>query len=170
MGTGRVSVVNEKSEPVACIDVAFNIPKATTEEVALKAETQCATASTDHISNIVTDGATTSMDLDEDLNFVDASVDISVQAPIVPAVLCSSIPFPLRSHPPSQLANSHSLTRMWLLPCVPRTSLCLAPSSSVTKMVSNGPVFLWTLLSLLSACRFSFQISAHSCSIRASGL
>merc|ERR1712048_1386320 len=60
--TGRVSVVNEKSE------------------------TQCATASTDHISNIVTDGATTSMDLDEDLNFVDASVDISVQAPIVPAV------------------------------------------------------------------------------------
>merc|ERR1712232_756980 len=83
--TGRVSGMNEKSEPVACIDVAFNIPKATAEEVALKTEAQCATASTDHISNIVSDGATTTMDLDEDLNFVDASVDISVQAPIVPA-------------------------------------------------------------------------------------
>merc|ERR1712066_1108118 len=65
----------------------------------LKTETQCATASTDHISNIVTDGATTSMDLDEDLNFVDASVDISVQAPIVPAVAVQLDSLPIAFSP-----------------------------------------------------------------------
>merc|ERR1712226_192612 len=52
--------------------------------------TACGDQSADHISNIqsntVDDVITTTMDLDEDLDYINLKVDLSVKAPIVPAV------------------------------------------------------------------------------------
>jgi len=144
--TGRVSVMNEKSEPVACIDVAFNIPKATAEEVALKTQTQCATASTDHISNIVTDGATTTMDLDEDLNFVDASVDISVQAPIVPAVAVQLDSLPIAFSP---TIPAGKLTFIDKNVAAPLRASDITVSGSIKLSDKNGEQ--WTCISLDAA-------------------
>jgi len=84
--TGGFTVMNEKSEPVACINLDAHIPALFDEEEPLESEKACTPASSDHISNIVTQGATTTMDLDEDLDFVDVAVDISVKTPVLPAV------------------------------------------------------------------------------------
>merc|ERR1712137_345489 len=74
--TGGFTVMNEKSEPVACINLDAHIPAFFDEEEPLESEKACIPASSDHISNIVTQGATTTMDLDEDLDFVNVAVDI----------------------------------------------------------------------------------------------
>merc|ERR1719414_1874692 len=82
--------------------------KATSKEAALKTETQCATASTDHITNIVTDGTTTSMDLDEDLNFVDACRHLGASPNC--ACCCCAARFPphcVLTHRPSWQTHIH---------------------------------------------------------------
>jgi len=85
--TGSVSVVNENSEPVACFNLDLHVPVLSSEEEPPKSEMTCTPGSSDHISNIVTDGATTTMDLDEDLDYLNAAVDLSVSAPLVPPIL-----------------------------------------------------------------------------------
>jgi len=87
--TGGFTLVNEKSEPVACINLDAHIPALFEEEKpeeSLESQKACTPTPSDHISNIVTQGATTTMDLDEDLDYVDLAVDISVKAPLLPAV------------------------------------------------------------------------------------
>jgi len=89
--TGPISIVNEKSEPVTCINLNLIIPKILAEdEDEVEVAATCGDMSSDHISNIesdtVDDITTTTMDLDEDLDYVNLKVDVSVKAPIVPAV------------------------------------------------------------------------------------
>merc|ERR1712187_139845 len=58
-----------------------------------------AVSDSDHISNIVSDGNTCTMDLDEDLDFVNLGVDISVKAPILPAVSVQLTELPIALSP-----------------------------------------------------------------------
>merc|ERR1712048_50249 len=79
---------------VACLDLNLVIPKilGEEEEPALESSrTDCGDLSNDHITNIQTDTdaegvSTTTMDLDEALDYVNLKVDLSVKAPLVPAV------------------------------------------------------------------------------------
>jgi len=90
--TGPINIVNEKAEAVACLNLNLIIPKilGDEEEELEVGRTACGDQSQDHISNIVSntvdDVITTTMDLDEDLDFVNLKVDLSVKAPVVPAV------------------------------------------------------------------------------------
>jgi len=90
--TGRIAIVNEKEEPVMCLDIALLIPKILAEEEPALESTggACGDQSSDHIQNIqsetVDDVTTTTMDLDEALGYVNLKVDISVKAPLLPAV------------------------------------------------------------------------------------
>jgi len=89
--SGRVSIVDENKEPVLCLDLALLIPKILAEEEpALESGDACGDATSDHITNIqsetVDDVTTTTMDLDEALGYVNLKVDLSVKAPVVPAV------------------------------------------------------------------------------------
>jgi len=91
--TGPINIVNEKSEAVTCLNLNLIIPKILAEEEEDDVEvgrTACGDQSQDHISNIqsntVDDVITTTMDLDEDLDYINLKVDLSVKAPVVPAV------------------------------------------------------------------------------------
>jgi len=90
--SGRISIVNEKEEPVTCLDLALLIPKILAEEEPQleSGRTACGDQTSDHIQNIksetVDDVITTTMDLDEALGYVNLKVDLSVKAPVVPAV------------------------------------------------------------------------------------
>lgn len=90
---GKITIDNENAEAVTCLDLNLVIPKilAEDEETQLASErTNCGDQTDDHITNIqaeTVDGVTTTtMDLDEDVDFVNLKVDLSVKAPIVPAV------------------------------------------------------------------------------------
>merc|ERR1712170_22875 len=86
--TGKVTVENDKAEPVLCLDIALDIPKILSEELEEEAEAQlCEVSDSDHITNIdQTDPAVTSFDVDEVIDYVNAGIDISVKAPLLPAV------------------------------------------------------------------------------------
>jgi len=86
--TGKVTLENDKAEPVLCLDIALNIPKILAEEEQLEAEKAlCSVTDSDHITNIdQTDPAVTSFDVDEVIDYVNVGIDIAVKAPIVPAV------------------------------------------------------------------------------------
>merc|ERR1712183_700194 len=86
--TGKVSIVNDKAEPVLCLDLALNIPKIIAEEEELGADKKlCSVTDSDHITNIdqSVDG-TTEFDVDEAIEYVNVGIDIAVKAPVVPAV------------------------------------------------------------------------------------
>jgi hypothetical protein len=103
--SGKITIVNEKAEPVTCLDFALHIPQILAEEEELDAAgSVCAkSADNDHITNIqssiVDDVKTTTMDVDEDLGFVNLKVDISVKAPIVPAVVVKLTELPITLSP-----------------------------------------------------------------------
>jgi hypothetical protein len=103
--SGRVTLVNEKEEPVTCLDIALVIPKILAEEEPTleSGRTACGDQTSDHIQNIqssTVDGVTTStMDLDEALGFVNLKVDLSVKAPIVPAVTLKLTQVPISLSP-----------------------------------------------------------------------
>jgi hypothetical protein len=103
--SGRVSIVNEKEEPVLCLDLALLIPKILAEEErALESGADaCGDQTSDHIQNVqsetVDDVTTTTMDLDEALDFVNLKVDLSVKAPIVPAVTLKLTQVPISLSP-----------------------------------------------------------------------
>merc|ERR1711976_236456 len=86
--TGKVTVENDKAEPVLCLDIALNIPKILSEELEEESEAKlCQVSDSDHITNIdQTDPAVTSFDVDEVIDYVNAGIDISVKAPVLPAV------------------------------------------------------------------------------------
>jgi len=90
---GRISIVDESAEAVACIDLAVNIPKLNffEEKVQTKSAATCGDASSDHITNVQTTSSdagvkTTTMDLDEDLSSINLLTDLSVKASFLPAV------------------------------------------------------------------------------------
>merc|ERR1712107_759003 len=56
--TGRITLENERAEPVTCLDLALHIPKILAEESELETSKVCAVSDSDHISNIVSDGNT----------------------------------------------------------------------------------------------------------------
>jgi len=104
--TGRITMVNEKTEPVTCLDLALHIPKILAEEEELQAGvgSVCAKSSdNDHITNIqsatVDDVTTSTMDLDEDLTYVNLMADISVKAPFLPAVAVKLTQIPIGFSP-----------------------------------------------------------------------
>jgi hypothetical protein len=103
--TGRIGINNEKEEPVLCLDVALIIPKILAEEEpALESsDGACGDSSSDHIQNIqsdtVDDVTTTTMDLDEDLGYVNLKVDIGVKAPVVPKVNLKLTQIPISLSP-----------------------------------------------------------------------
>merc|ERR1711982_90798 len=96
---GKVTIVNENAEPTLCLNIDLDIPKILDEEEELEVEKTCTKTDSDHITNIVTDGDTTTMDLDEDLGYVNLVVDISVKAPVVPAVSLSLAQLPITVSP-----------------------------------------------------------------------
>jgi len=97
--TGRITLENERAEPVTCLDLALHIPKIFAEESELETMKVCAPSDSDHISNIVSDNNTCTMDLDEDLDFVNLGVDISVKAPLLPAVSVQLTELPIALSP-----------------------------------------------------------------------
>jgi len=105
--TGKVTVENEKSEPVLCLDIALNIPKILAEELEEEAEQKlCEVADSDHITNIDQSVAdTTSFDVDELIDYVNVGIDIAVKAPIVPAVNFKVTELPIAISP--GLAQGH---------------------------------------------------------------
>lgn len=90
--TGQITIVNGNAEPVICLNLDMHIPKIFAEEGDLQeGQAVCGDPSKDHITNIVanTDSnnvTTTTMDLDESLDYVNVKVDLSVKVPILPAV------------------------------------------------------------------------------------
>jgi len=95
--TGQITLVNEKAEPVACFNLDLKIPMIIStwsefiSEALGLARSNCGDPTQDHIQNIVSttddnDIITTTMDLDEDLGYINLSCDLAVKAPIVPAV------------------------------------------------------------------------------------
>jgi len=97
--TGKVTIVDENEEPSLCLDIALKIPKIL-DEVELAVEKKCAATDSDHISNIQSpDSSTTTMDLDEDMDYINLGVDISVKAPIVPAVNVQLTQLPIAFSP-----------------------------------------------------------------------
>jgi hypothetical protein len=94
--TGTITMVNGKAEPVLCLNLALKIPtiiptwsEALGEALGL-ARDNCGDPSKDHIKNVVSntvDGVITStMDLDEDLDFIDLSTLLAIKPPLLPAV------------------------------------------------------------------------------------
>merc|ERR1712046_197757 len=90
---GKITIENEKAEAVTCLDLNLVIPKILADEEENQLEssrTDCGDQTNDHITNIqaeTVDGVTTTtMDLDEDVDYVNLKVDLSVKAPVVPAV------------------------------------------------------------------------------------
>jgi len=88
---GRITVVNEREEAVTCLDLNLIIPKILAEEPQLQSEQSgCGDATLDHITNIqsetVDNITTTTMDLDEDLDFINLKVDLSFKPWLLPAV------------------------------------------------------------------------------------
>merc|ERR1712107_521208 len=65
--TGKVTVENDKAEPVLCLDIALDIPKILSEELEEEAEAQlCEVSDSDHITNIdQTDPAVTSFKVEQ---------------------------------------------------------------------------------------------------------
>lgn len=103
--SGTVKIQNPKAEQVTCIQLALKIPTIIDEEheLAEAASADCTTAK-DHIKNIVstTDASgvtTTTMDVDEDLSTVVISGDISVKAPVVPAIKVTIPDIPISFSP-----------------------------------------------------------------------
>merc|ERR1711976_18552 len=86
--TWTPGIASDKAEPVLCLDIALDIPKILSEELEEEAEAQlCEVSDSDHITNIdQTDPAVTSFDVDEVIDYVNAGIDISVKAPLLPAV------------------------------------------------------------------------------------
>jgi len=89
---GKVSVVNEREEAVTCLDLNLIIPTILADEEAWESDQSgCGDASTDHITNIqsVTDDqniTTTTMDLDEDVDYINLKVDLNFKPFLLPAV------------------------------------------------------------------------------------
>jgi hypothetical protein len=103
---GKITIVNEKAEAVTCLDWNLIIPKILDEDEEEDLEVSkanCGDKSTDHIRNIqseTVDGVTTStMDLDEVLDYVNVKVDIDVKAPIVPSVKLKLTELPVALSP-----------------------------------------------------------------------
>jgi hypothetical protein len=105
--TGKITVENDKAEPVLCLDLALNIPKILAEELEEESEKAlCAVTDSDHITNIdQTDPAVTSFDVDEAIDYVNVAVDIAVKAPVVPAVNFKVTQLPVAISP--GLAKGH---------------------------------------------------------------
>lgn len=99
--TGKVTLENEKAEPLLCLDLALHIPKILAEEeVELESEKGlCAVADSDHISNIVSGDSSTEFDLDELFSYVNVGIDIAVKAPVVPAVNFKVTELPIEISP-----------------------------------------------------------------------
>jgi len=102
--SGRVTISNEKGEQVTCLDVALKIPQILDEEDPLElGKASCGDPSKDHITNIkseTVDGLTTStMDLDEELGYVNLKVDLSVKAPLFPKVTVKLTQLPISISP-----------------------------------------------------------------------
>jgi hypothetical protein len=103
--SGKINVVNDKAEPVACLDVAFHIPKILSEEEQLtSSEAECGDMSADHITNIqtVTDAtgvSTTTMDSDSDIGYTNLGVDIVVKVPLLPGVSVNLPELPISLEP-----------------------------------------------------------------------
>jgi hypothetical protein len=102
---GKITLVNEKAEAVTCLDLNLIIPKILGEEEEdLEASSAtCGDMSADHISNIqsetVDDVTTTTMDLDEVLDYVNLKVDIDVKAPVVPSISLKLAELPIALSP-----------------------------------------------------------------------
>jgi len=99
--TGPITIVNENQEPLTCLNLNLKIPKIlsswsetvydTLSAAAGLFRDNCGDPADDHITNVVsnTDSnniITSTMDLDEDLDYINLSCDLAVKAPIVPAV------------------------------------------------------------------------------------
>jgi len=89
--TGQIKIVDGNAEPVMCLNLDLHIPKILAEEVGQEAPAVCGDPSHDHITNIVTSTdsnnvTTTTMDLDESLDYLNVKVDVSVKVPVLPAV------------------------------------------------------------------------------------
>lgn len=89
--SGRITVANERAEAVVCLDLNLIIPKILAEESELESsQSGCSDPAGDHITNIqsetVDNITTTTMDLDEDLDYVNLKVDLSIKPYLLPAV------------------------------------------------------------------------------------
>jgi len=106
--TGKVSVVNEREEAVTCLDLNLIIPTILADEEALESEQSgCGDASADHITNIqsVTDDndiTTTTMDLDEEVDYINLKVDLSFKPLLLPAVNLKLAEVPISISPAFQ--------------------------------------------------------------------
>jgi len=96
---GKITIVDENEEPTLCLDLALKIPKIL-DEVSLEVESKCAQTDSDHITNFQNpDNQTLTMDLDEDMDFVNLGVDISVKVPLLPAVNVKLTELPIAFSP-----------------------------------------------------------------------
>merc|ERR1712187_148304 len=103
--TGRVTIVNENAEQVMCLDLALHIPAILDEEDdSLEVgKTSCGDPSKDHITNIqseTVDNVTTiTMDLDEDLGYVNLKVDLTVKPLLLLPITVKLTELPIRLSP-----------------------------------------------------------------------
>lgn len=99
--TGPIKIVNGNMEPLMCINLNLKIPMIisswsetlydTFSAAAGLFRENCGDPTQDHIQNVVSNVdannvITTTMDLDEDLDYINLSCDLAVKAPVVPAV------------------------------------------------------------------------------------
>lgn len=103
--TGQLSIVNQKAEPVTCLDLNLQIPSILGDEAdeVESASSVCEDSSKDHIANIQTSTVdsvtTTTMDLDEAVSKVDLKLDIAVKVPLLPGVSVKLTEIPISISP-----------------------------------------------------------------------
>jgi hypothetical protein len=102
---GKVIITNHKAEQVTCLDLALLIPAILEEEedsLGAGGDT-CGDVTKDHITNVqsetVDDVTTSTMDLDEELDYVNLKLDLTLKAPLVPAVTVKLTELPVGLSP-----------------------------------------------------------------------
>lgn len=128
--TGQLSIVNEKAEPVTCLDFDLKIPSILAADDADEVESAssvCLDSSKDHLTNIqsntVDSVTTTTMDLDEATTKLDLKLDLNVKVPLLPAVTVKLTEIPIS-----------------LSPALPAGQLKFVGYPSATSLSSRGAV------------------------------